>query len=96
MSHVQKAFIVAILALTSLPAVAGWLGPYQVASVSASAEDCGSGCGSYYRLRVEVAINPQTSCQLTNDTKTFVYYASSVNQWGSDWMSLLVAAHAQG
>jgi|GEM_PF-3597949 hypothetical protein len=73
-----------------------WSGPYTIASVSSSAESCGSGCGSFYRLRVKVNEQTDTGCDVTDQTQTFVYYSSTVNAWGNQWSSLLMAAEAQG
>lgn len=90
--------LIALLAFLLSPlAISGeWSGPYTIASVSSSAESCGSGCGSFYRLRVQVNEQTDTGCQITDETQTFVYYSSTVNAWGNQWSSLLMAAEAQG
>ncbi|WP_290519143.1 hypothetical protein [Alcanivorax sp.] len=88
-------YVLAICLFSSVVAAGQWTGPYTVASISSSAESCGSGCGSYYRLRVEVKEDPGTTCQLTNDSGVFVYYSSTINSWGLQWASILMSAQAQ-
>jgi hypothetical protein len=93
--RIGNILIVLLAFLLSPLAMSGeWSGPYAVASISSSAESCGSGSGSFYRLRVQVNEQTDTGCQITDETQTYVYYSSTVNAWGNQWSSLLMAAEA--
>lgn len=38
----------------------------------------------------------ETACAVTNSSRTFVYYSSTINSWGMQRGSLLMSAEAQG
>lgn len=96
----KKTLVLTIIWLSGFASAGEWIGPFSIESVSSSAESCGTSCGSFYRLRVTVKEdlvgNLETACAITNNSRTFVYYSSTINSWGMQWGSLLMSAEAQG